>query len=251
MTCLECYQSGFWWEERDAEKRGSVFKLKHPDHLWVCVCVVSSELGSSTILPPVCVHLEPSPCRLLDDLSHCPVVILTHLRGRSRSLFSSYKPGRCIQAIKDWGDDMDSTNPWIKPWSSMMVTIFLNLTCLCLPDTLVFVLRILLQSLNTNHRFKTVCLNKSWLNLLHFWLKCSEYWNSEYRLKMISNICQDLCRDISDVYAEYEEEEVQEQLPGSPHLLLSPGKHLNLNINVGGTVSSFTRSPDFHLENLY
>lgn len=57
-------------------------------------------------------------------------------------------------------------------------------------------------------------------------------------------LCQDLCRDIYDLYAEYEEEEVQDQFPVSPRLLRSPAKHLNLNINVGGTVSSFTGSPD-------
>lgn len=60
-------------------------------------------------------------------------------------------------------------------------------------------------------------------------------------------ICQDLCRDIYDLYAEYEEEVVQDQFPVSPHLLLSPAKHQNLNINVGGTVSSFSGSPDWLL----
>lgn len=68
-------------------------------------------------------------------------------------------------------------------------TIFLNLTCLCLPESLLFVLRILLQNLNKNDTFKIVCLNKCWLNLLDFWLKRSESWNSE--LKIIF-ICQHL-----------------------------------------------------------
>uniref|UniRef100_A0A3Q4BBQ5 Potassium voltage-gated channel subfamily V member 2 n=1 Tax=Mola mola TaxID=94237 RepID=A0A3Q4BBQ5_MOLML len=48
-------------------------------------------------------------------------------------------------------------------------------------------------------------------------------------------LVQDLCRDIYDLYAEYEEEEEQDQYPVSPCLLLSPTKHLTLNINVGGT----------------
>lgn len=61
---------------------------------------------------------------------------------------------------------------------------------------------------------------------------------SPWTLTTILNICQELCRDIYDLYAEYEEEDVQDQFM-SPHLLLSPVKHLYLNINVGGTVSSF------------
>lgn len=57
---------------------------------------------------------------------------------------------------------------------------------------------------------------------------------------------KELCRDIYDLYAEYEDEEVQDQFPVSPCLLLSPAKHLNLNINVGGTVSlSHTHSFDY------
>lgn len=55
---------------------------------------------------------------------------------------------------------------------------------------------------------------------------------------VILSLCQDVCRDIYDLYAEYEEEEVQDRFPVAPHLLLSPARHLNLNINVGGTVSS-------------
>ncbi|MEQ2188368.1 hypothetical protein GOODEAATRI_014242, partial [Goodea atripinnis] len=47
----------------------------------------------------------------------------------------------------------------------------------------------------------------------------------------------DLSRDIYDLYAEYEREEVEDRLPVSPsHVLVSPTKHLTLNINVGGTV---------------
>lgn len=57
---------------------------------------------------------------------------------------------------------------------------------------------------------------------------------------MISDVCQDLRRDIYDLYAEYEDEEVQDRFPVSPRLLLSPAKHLQLNLNVGGTVSPFT-----------
>lgn len=49
---------------------------------------------------------------------------------------------------------------------------------------------------------------------------------------------QELCRDIYDLYAEYEDEDEEDGCPGSPsQLLLPPNKHLNLNINVGGTVS--------------
>lgn len=49
---------------------------------------------------------------------------------------------------------------------------------------------------------------------------------------------KDLCRDIYDLYAEDEEEE-EDRLSAPPsHLLFSPAKHLTLNINVGGTVSS-------------
>ncbi|KAM9735007.1 potassium voltage-gated channel subfamily V member 2 [Menidia menidia] len=51
------------------------------------------------------------------------------------------------------------------------------------------------------------------------------------------NSMQDLSTDIYDLYAEYEREEVEDRLPGSPsRLLRSPTKHLTLNINVGGTV---------------
>lgn len=47
---------------------------------------------------------------------------------------------------------------------------------------------------------------------------------------------QDLGRDIYDIYAEYEDED-EFGSPASPaRLLLSPSKHLVLNINVGGTV---------------
>ncbi|TNM92398.1 potassium voltage-gated channel subfamily V member 2 [Takifugu flavidus] len=91
--------------------------------------------------------------------------MLTHLRARSRSLFSSYTPGSQIPEVQDSGDYVDLTDTCTKPWSSMT----------------------------------------------------------------------ELCRDIYDLYAEYEEEEVQDQFV-SPHLLLSPVKHLYLNINVGGTM---------------
>uniref|UniRef100_A0A3P9Q4I6 Potassium voltage-gated channel modifier subfamily V member 2 n=1 Tax=Poecilia reticulata TaxID=8081 RepID=A0A3P9Q4I6_POERE len=48
---------------------------------------------------------------------------------------------------------------------------------------------------------------------------------------------QDLSRDIYDLYAEYEREEVEDRLPVSPsRVLMSPTKHLTLNINVGGTI---------------
>ncbi|KAL4005060.1 hypothetical protein ACER0C_004773 [Sarotherodon galilaeus] len=51
------------------------------------------------------------------------------------------------------------------------------------------------------------------------------------------NSMQDLGRDIYDIYAEYENEEVEDRLPVSPSRLLnSPTKHFILNINVGGTV---------------
>lgn len=60
------------------------------------------------------------------------------------------------------------------------------------------------------------------------------------------NICQDVCRNIYDLYDEEEEEEEE-----APHLLPSPARHLNLNINVGGTVSSPTLAPaEEQLENL-
>uniref|UniRef100_A0A3B5LE10 Ion transport domain-containing protein n=1 Tax=Xiphophorus couchianus TaxID=32473 RepID=A0A3B5LE10_9TELE len=50
-------------------------------------------------------------------------------------------------------------------------------------------------------------------------------------------LMQDLSRDIYDLYAEYEREEVEDRLPVSPsHVLMSPTKHLTLNINIGGTV---------------
>uniref|UniRef100_A0A672JR95 Potassium voltage-gated channel subfamily V member 2 n=1 Tax=Salarias fasciatus TaxID=181472 RepID=A0A672JR95_SALFA len=89
--------------------------------------------------------------------------MLSHLRARSRSLFSSYKP----EAVKEPLDPLDLINAFVKPWNSM----------------------------------------------------------------------QDLSRDIYDLYAEYEDEEVEDRLPVSPsRLLLSPTKHFTLNINVGGTV---------------
>ncbi|XP_061589479.1 potassium voltage-gated channel subfamily V member 2 isoform X1 [Cololabis saira] len=51
------------------------------------------------------------------------------------------------------------------------------------------------------------------------------------------NSMQDLSRDIYDLYAEYEREEVEDRLPGSPsRILRSPTRHLTLNINVGGMV---------------
>ncbi|XP_040053055.1 potassium voltage-gated channel subfamily V member 2 [Gasterosteus aculeatus] len=62
---------------------------------------------------------------------------------------------------------------------------------------------------------------------LHFTNAFVKPWNS----------MQDLGRDIYDMYAEYESEELEDQLPVSPsRLLLSPQKHFTLNINVGGTV---------------
>lgn len=49
---------------------------------------------------------------------------------------------------------------------------------------------------------------------------------------------KDLCRDIYDLYAEYEDEEEEDRLTVSTsQLLLSPTKHLILNINVGGRVT--------------
>ncbi|MEQ2224709.1 hypothetical protein ILYODFUR_010244 [Ilyodon furcidens] len=93
--------------------------------------------------------------------------MLNHLRARSRSLFSSYKPGDHIHQVQEPIDHLDLINTFVKPWNSM----------------------------------------------------------------------QDLSRDIYDLYAEYEREEVEDRLPVSPsHVLVSPTKHLTLNINVGGTV---------------
>lgn len=55
---------------------------------------------------------------------------------------------------------------------------------------------------------------------------------------MFCYILKDLGRDIYDIYAEYENEEVEDRLPVSPSRLLnSPTKHFILNINVGGTVT--------------
>ncbi|XP_013883914.1 potassium voltage-gated channel subfamily V member 2 isoform X1 [Austrofundulus limnaeus] len=93
--------------------------------------------------------------------------MLTHLRARSRSLFSSYKPCSQIQEVQEPIHYLDLISTFIKPWNSM----------------------------------------------------------------------QDLSRDIYDLYAEYEREELEDRLPVSPsRVLLSPNKHLTLNINVGGTV---------------
>ncbi|XP_069016952.1 potassium voltage-gated channel subfamily V member 2 [Embiotoca jacksoni] len=90
--------------------------------------------------------------------------MLTHLRARSRSLFSGYSR---TPATKDPVDPLDLINAFVKPWNSM----------------------------------------------------------------------QNLSRDIYDLYAEYEYEEVEDRLLVSPsHLLLSPTRHCVLNINVGGTV---------------
>lgn len=50
---------------------------------------------------------------------------------------------------------------------------------------------------------------------------------------------KDLGRDIYDLYAEYGDEEEEEQFLVSPsRLQRSPTKHFTLNINVGGTVTS-------------
>lgn len=55
---------------------------------------------------------------------------------------------------------------------------------------------------------------------------------------------KDLSRDIYDLYAEYEREEVEDRLPVSPsRILRSPTKHLTLNINVGGTVALLSTHP--------
>ncbi|MEQ2206409.1 hypothetical protein XENOCAPTIV_028973 [Xenoophorus captivus] len=99
--------------------------------------------------------------------------MLNHLRARSRSLFSSYKPGDHIHQVQEPIDHLDLINTFVKPWNSMQVRHSLS----------------------------------------------------------------DLSRDIYDLYAEYEREEVEDRLPVSPsHVLVSPTKHLTLNINVGGTV---------------
>ncbi|XP_011480441.1 potassium voltage-gated channel subfamily V member 2-like [Oryzias latipes] len=93
--------------------------------------------------------------------------MLTHLRARSRSLFSSYKPGSQAPEVQEPAFHLDLISTLVKPWNSM----------------------------------------------------------------------QDLSRDIYDLYAEYEREEVDDRLPVSPsRILRSPTKHLNLNINVGGTL---------------
>ncbi|XP_054469067.1 potassium voltage-gated channel subfamily V member 2 [Anoplopoma fimbria] len=45
--------------------------------------------------------------------------MLTHLRARSRSVFSSYKPGGRAQAAKEAADYLDFTSSFVKPWNSM------------------------------------------------------------------------------------------------------------------------------------
>ncbi|XP_068588563.1 potassium voltage-gated channel subfamily V member 2 [Cebidichthys violaceus] len=45
--------------------------------------------------------------------------MLTHLRARSRSLLSSYKPGSRSQSVKEAADYLDFTNTFVKPWNSM------------------------------------------------------------------------------------------------------------------------------------
>lgn len=65
---------------------------------------------------------------------------------------------------------------------------------------------------------------------------------TEFINRMFCFILKDLSRDIYDIYAEYENEEVEDRLPVSPsHLLNSPTKHFVLNINVGGTVLRFLK----------
>ncbi|XP_070707120.1 potassium voltage-gated channel subfamily V member 2 [Pempheris klunzingeri] len=45
--------------------------------------------------------------------------MLSHLRARSRSLFSSYRPSSQTQAIKEPTDCVDFSSTTLKPWSSM------------------------------------------------------------------------------------------------------------------------------------
>ncbi|XP_075935923.1 potassium voltage-gated channel subfamily V member 2 [Anarhichas minor] len=45
--------------------------------------------------------------------------MLTHLRTRSRSLFSGYKHGSRTQSVKEADDYLDFTNTFVKPWNSM------------------------------------------------------------------------------------------------------------------------------------
>ena len=63
---------------------------------------------------------------------------------------------------------------------------------------------------------------------------------------------KELGRDIYDMYAEYESEDEEDRLPvTSSHFLLSPTKHFNLNINVGGTVTLLNFYPTVPSYNQY
>ncbi|XP_047426306.1 potassium voltage-gated channel subfamily V member 2 [Mugil cephalus] len=84
--------------------------------------------------------------------------------------------------------------------------------------------RSLFPSYKPGNRTNAVKEPEEHLDLVHTFVKP---WNS----------MQDLGRDIYDLYAEYEDEEVEDQLLVSPSRLLhSPTRHFTLNINVGGTV---------------
>ncbi|KAM6902244.1 potassium voltage-gated channel subfamily V member 2 isoform 2-T2 [Xenentodon cancila] len=47
--------------------------------------------------------------------------MLTHLRARSRSLFSSYKPGSQTREAREPAEHLDLITTFVKPWNSMQV----------------------------------------------------------------------------------------------------------------------------------
>lgn len=154
MRCLERCQLGCWWEERDAEIRGSAFKLKHPDHLRVCVCSVcwAGFLHDSSaclcVIFSACVFV----CFELDGRLHVGYWMTfaavqwscwptwepgAGVCSPATSLEIGYRPSKTLGTTWIWPTPVLNHGA---PWRSD----FQNLTSLCLPESLVLVLRIVL-----------------------------------------------------------------------------------------------------------
>lgn len=189
--------------------------------------------------------------------------MLTHLRARSRSLFSSYKPCSQIQEVQEPILQLDLISSFIKPWNSMQVGRLLHcftllnryfikalFSGLVIRSIIEYFLFLFIKKQTEN----LYIINKARRNLNDkIFLRRAKAANiSSFKMIKLQNVwifflvrhvqflfLKDLSRDIYDLYAEYEREELEDRLPVSPsRVLLSPNKHSTLNINVGGTVRS-------------
>lgn len=122
----------------DGQKRIIVFKTLSTRIISVSSIRQGESLPSSLCvwyLSVSCVHVCEqydffiTECVCECDASLCSLhltlkaaIMFNHLRARSRSLFSSYKPGSRTQEVKETVEHLDLISAFIKPWNSMQVS---------------------------------------------------------------------------------------------------------------------------------